>query len=119
MNFGKFLSFLLVITFIWAILSYIALYMNALKRTWPKHRYYVPPEKRAWKVFTIGDIYAWIYLIIWLPVTLFLCTIISVPFEFSSNMEELPIYIKFPMYLLFLAGPVGGSLIRIYVNKKY
>jgi hypothetical protein len=110
-----------------AIVTYPYFYVRASARTNKNSKSYVPPEKIIWKVFTAGDICAWVYAIIWMPVFLFVCINIAAPSIIAnlsnpyatSDDYKMPIYVYLPIFIFLILGPVGSEIVRIFVNKKF
>lgn len=112
-----------LVIIITALVTFPLFYMRASSRTNPGHKHYVPPEKLVWKVFTRGDIWSWIYAVLWVPVFFLAGIYIADPviYAYLSNPYASREELKMPViiYVLLFAGPVGAELIRIYINKKY
>ncbi len=68
MTITQFLPWILPSMIITELVTYPLIYVKALGRTHKSSKYYVSPEKRVWSILTIGDICAWIFIIIWVPV---------------------------------------------------
>jgi hypothetical protein len=127
MTINQFLPWILPSMCMSGIAAYIYLYVRALARTDENNEHYVPPQKIVWKVFTIGDICAWIYYIIWAPVFLFITFNILGPsiLEYLSNPYatsedyKAPLHVYVLVIVLLTLGPVGSDAIRILVNKKF
>lgn len=123
----QFLPWLLPSMCISAIVTYPYFYVRASARTSKSSKYYVPPEKLVWKVFTVGDICAWVYAVIWLPVFLFLCINLAAPSILknlsnpyaTSDDYKMAVYVYVPIFTLLIMGPVGSEMVRIFVNKKF
>jgi hypothetical protein len=109
------------------IINYPYFYVRARVRTNEKSKDYVPPHKIVWKVFTFGDICAWIYSIIWAPVFLFITlnligpSIIENLSDIYATAEDykMPIHVYISIFTLLILGPVGSDVIRVLVNKKF
>lgn len=123
MTISQFLPWILPSMIITAIVTFPLCYMMAYFRTNPSHRHYVPQQKLVWKALTLGDIAAWIYIIIWVPAFLFICINVLYPTLYAylsnpySNREEIKIPVF--LYVLIFTGPVGSDLVRIIINKKF
>lgn len=123
----QFLPWILPCMVISGVISFIKLYVDALIRTHPSHRYYVPPEKRVWGILTRGDIYGLIYMTIWLPTFLFLSVNILGPvytakrpdIYTSSSDIEIPFHLEGIVMMLLFAGPLGAAFISKYIDDRY
>jgi hypothetical protein len=127
MTITQFLPWILPSMCISAIVTYPYFYVKASARTIKSSKYYVPPEKIVWKVFTVGDICAWVYAIIWMPVFLFvgmniaassILEDLSNPYA-TSDDYKMPIYEYVPIFILLILGPLGSEIVRIFVNNKF
>lgn len=128
MTITQFLPWILPIMIVSAIVAYPLIYIKALGRTMKSSKYYVPPEKRVWSVLTMGDICAWIYVIIWMPVFLFIGFNIAAPSMIEYDLAnpyapsedyKMPIYEYVPIFILLILGPLGSEIVRVSVNKRF